>query len=256
MAERPIVVTGAGGRLGRLLRRVWGEEAALWLTRADWDIGRDLPPALPPGGVVLDLAGVTRGAVEANAAIAAEVAAMARARDARLIHVSSAAVYPGGPGLMSEDRRPDPPSPYGAAKLAAESAVRAAHPQPAILRLGNVAGADAVLGGGARPRLLDPVEGQPGGPVRSYIGPILLAQSLRRRCALPLPALLNLAQPHEVAMAGLMTAAGLDWRFGPARGGTLARVVLDTARAEALLPLPPATPSGLVAEWRALGGWP
>ncbi|MBD3766114.1 MAG: sugar nucleotide-binding protein, partial [Rhodobacterales bacterium] len=113
-----------GGRLGRLLRRVWGEGAALWLTRADWEIGRGPAPALPGGGVVLDLAGVTRGAVEQNATIASAVAAMARARGARLIHVSSAAVYPGGPGLMDEDCAPDPPSSYGSAKLAAERVVQ------------------------------------------------------------------------------------------------------------------------------------
>lgn len=258
---RPLIVIGAGGRIGRLLQLVWRREA-VWLGRAEWDILTRPALALPQGAVILDLAGVIRGDVGLNSQLADAVGRMARATKAQVIHLSSASVYPGGPADMTEATTPAPPSPYGESKLVAEAVLRGYLPDALILRVGNIAGADAVLGPrGPGEIVLDPVPNGGGGPVRSYIGPLVLARALADLCdhALrgdPLPPLMNLSQPGPVAMACLMDAAGLEWRFGPLRDGVLARVALSTALQSTYLTLPEATAPGLVDELRAVKGWP
>lgn len=258
---RPLVVTGAGGRIGRLLRQLW-PGPALWLSRAEWDV-LGVPPELPQGAVILDLAGVTRGDFTLNPRLAAGIGRAAQTAGAKVIHLSSAAVYPGGPGEMDEATPIAPPSAYGASKQQAEGILRHLCPDATILRLCNVAGIDAVLG--PRPIgqaiLLDPVPGGIRGPVRSYIGPVVLADALWALCCAgaqdaPLPLVMNLCQPGEIAMAELMDAAGLEWTFGPPRPGVVARVVLSTARQSAHLVLPTATAETLLADLRHLGGWP
>jgi dTDP-4-dehydrorhamnose reductase len=81
-----------------------------------------------------------------NAAGAAHVAAAAHARGARLVHLSSDAVFAGdlGRGLREEDPL-DPVTPYGATKAAAETAVAAAHPGAALVRT------SLLFGGPGRP---------------------------------------------------------------------------------------------------------
>ena len=178
--------------------------------------------------------------------LTAAVCAAARAgRAGHVFVMSSAAVYAPGPLPLAETTPPGPVNPYGASKLAAEAAAVAALSGSAtgltILRLANLAGADALLGNAkpGRTVTLDPVAGQAGGPERSYIGPRLLAQVLaalllRAAQGGGLPAVLNVAQQPPVAMADLLTASGQDWCFGPPRAGTVARVVLDTDRLAAL----------------------
>lgn len=267
MSDAPATILGASGRLGRLMQHVAGETAGgglplRYLRRSDWDIGVSPPPVLGPGPV-LDLAGVTRRPPDENPGIATEVALAARRAGARLLHVSSAAVYPGGEMDMAEDQGLAPPSPYGRSKMAAEAQVRAICPDAVILRLGNVAGADALLGGlvEGRPARLDPVPGQDGGPIRSYIGPRTLAGVLQNLLILAsagadLPPVINIAQPGEVSMASLLEARGHPWHFSPAREGVVARVVLDTRRLQSIMPVAPVSAPGLVAELDQMAGWP
>ncbi|QYC42323.1 dTDP-4-dehydrorhamnose reductase [Nonomuraea coxensis DSM 45129] len=59
---------------------------------------------------------------------------------ARLVHVSSDAVFSGRAVTYAEDAEPDPISPYGAAKAAAEVAVRAIHPAAAVVRTSLIIG--------------------------------------------------------------------------------------------------------------------
>lgn len=262
-----VVVVGATGKIGRVLRAVWGPEAAIWQARQDvpghvlWDpLGANCPVSLRDS-VVICLAGVTRGdALGLNTDLAL---AVMRAADvggaARVLVASSAAIYAPSDRDMAEADAPDPPSPYGRAKAAMEAAVLAA-PGPArcLLRIGNVVGADALIGGArpGQPVVLDPVPGAEGGPLRSWIGPVTLARVLRDLCAIrDLPPVLNVAQPGPVRMAALLEAAGIDWRFGPARPGVVGRATLDVDRLSGLLEtlLPAATPRGLIAEWRGLG---
>ena len=179
---------------------------------------------------------------------------------------SSAAVYGVSETDFNEDSVCAPVNAYGAAKLKMERAALAWHrsagagaPGLTLLRIGNIAGLDALLGG-AKPGLavvLDPVAGQATGPVRSYIGPMTLASVLTRLARLAasgaaLPEVLNVAAPAPVGMAELLRATGLAWHFGPPNPAVIARVALDTALLQGLVPLPStaATPSAMVAEWQ------
>jgi DNA-binding MarR family transcriptional regulator len=123
-----------------------------------------------------------------------------------------------------------------------------------LLRIGNVVGADALLGprtdGG--PVVLDPVPGRDGGPLRSWIGPVTLARVLAALCRMAcedrLPSLLNLATAPPLPMADLLDAAGRAWRYGPPNPAVVPAAVLSAERLAALYPLPEARAGGLVAE--------
>ena len=82
---------------------------------------------------------------ETTADGAAHVALAAAATGARLVHVSSDAVFSGTAPGYDETRRPDPVSPYGAAKAAAETAVKGITPGAIIART------SLIIGGGGSP---------------------------------------------------------------------------------------------------------
>lgn len=263
----PVVVVGATGRIGRALRAVWGPQAAVWQARRDvpghvtWDpLGGNCPIPLRDSVVICLAGGARADALDLNAALALAVMRAADAGGAaRVLVASSAAVYPPSDRDMAEGDAPDPQSPYGRAKAAMEVAVLAA-PGPArsLLRIGNVVGADALIGG-ARPGVpvvLDPVPGADGGPLRSWIGLVTLARVLWKLCDIAdLPPVLNVAQPGPLRMAALLEAAGIPWSYGPARPGVVGRATLDVTRLSGLSEphLPAATAEGLIAEWRGLG---
>lgn len=274
-----VVVTGGGGRVGRLLRAALdgqglGGLPVLWHGRRPgpgvdlaWDIGRQDPPALPEGAMVLHLAGRVSGTEDEladNALSAREVASWVQGRG-WILAMSSAAVYAPAPRDLTEQDPPAPPSAYGRAKLAAEKALLQATKGQglALLRLANLAGGDVLFGNirAGLPITLDPIPGQAGGPIRSYIGPVTLARALAGlighvRAGRVLPPVLNLAQPGAVAMADVLRAAGANWQFGPPRAGAVPRVTLDSSLLQSLVPLPPATASTLVAEIAAVTGGP
>lgn len=269
MAEPVLIVTGAGGRIGRLLRQQWEASPPrrcrpVFLTRQDWDIGHGPVPAhLPDRGLVLDLA-ARRDAddLAANPETAAHVARFAAAGGHDLVHMSSAAVYAGGPWPLTETAPTVPHSAYGASKLAAEAAVRSECPEALVLRLANLAGADALSAVPAgQVVMLDPIAQGARGPVRSYIGPVTLATVLAALCDRRAEGglagmILNLAQPGPIAMADLLDAQGRPWQFGAPRPGVLDQMIVATDRLEALLPLPGATAAGLAHEMRLCTGWP
>jgi dTDP-4-dehydrorhamnose reductase len=110
---------------------------------------------------VLALAGEVRPDAVVNAAYrqsdwevtadgGAHAALAAVAAGARLVHVSSDAVFSGAAPAYDETARPDPVSPYGAAKAAAETAVRAIAPGAVIARTSLIVGDD----GGSGPERL------------------------------------------------------------------------------------------------------
>jgi dTDP-4-dehydrorhamnose reductase len=74
------------------------------------------------------------------------VALAAAADDVRLVHVSSDAVFHGRTQPYAETSSPDPVTPYGAAKAAAETAVRGVHPASVIART------SLIIGDGDSPR--------------------------------------------------------------------------------------------------------
>lgn len=287
-AAEQIVVTGAAGRIGRLLHLVWAQAgspapgAVLWTSRQKggvvWHLGHAAPP-LPAKAVFVHLAAVLRGPhLDQNATMTEAVCRTAIASGARHVFVvSTAAVYRPGADL-AETAALGPVSAYGQAKLEAERVAErrlcdSGGPGLTVLRIGNLAGADALLGGlrAGHVAVLDPVAtpvqmgGQAGGPLRSYIGPGVLAQVLaaliqRAMTGAPLPRVLNLAQPGVVAMADLLTAAGHPWRFGPVNPAVIPVMGLAVGSLASLVPaalLPPATAPGLLADLRRLQGlWP
>lgn len=266
-----ICVLGATGRLGAILRRHWvlaPDQPVLWQARSGsvpdaaagwlaWDMLSEPWPSgvALPEGVVLNLAGVTGGdanALAANVDLGLAGCEAARISGARHVFLcSSSAVYGRGSAkqhTLGENDVPQPANPYGEAKLRMEEAALewASHPgRPGLtlLRIGNVLGADALIGGVRQGRIvtLDPVPGQPEGPMRSYIGPRSLASVLWRLAELAqagaaLPPVLNIAAPLPVGMAELLEAGGISWQWGPHNPAVLARLVLDTTLLEALCP--------------------
>lgn len=263
-----MIVTGAGGKLGRLLRAAWGETpdegiCPVWTGRGkdmevQWDILSGPVPSLPRGAVVLHLAGVVRGTDDQlrrnSAMVAPLLQACQQIRARALLFVSTAAVYGTGPNLANEDDQPAPASAYGLAKATAERvAFGQAEIAVSVLRLGNVPGADALLGlrSDDADIILDPVSGRDGGPVRSWIGPRSLANVIAALSKLDLPPILNVAAGPPLPMAALLQASGRRWRYGPPNPLVVADAVMDTRRLQALVPVPTTTAVDLAAqaEW-------
>ena len=282
------VVLGSTGRAGNFLHRAWSgghvspPGPVYWQTRAapraenslSWDILTEPPPDLSGARVLINLAGATAGSpqlVEANTALALKSLEAAAARGlAHVFIASSAAVYGAGEQSHAEPEVLAPVSDYGRAKAEMEAAVlRWAEdagcngPKATLLRIGNIAGADALLGRfrSGCAMVLDQFDDGTG-PVRSYIGPASLAgvlAGLVRRAAQgrPLPQVLNVAAERPVAMSELLEQADIPWSWRPAPPSALPRVVLDTARLAGLGLAPGAiTARAMVSEWRALLGNP
>lgn len=77
-----------------------------------------------------------------NADGAANVAVAAARAGARLVHVSSDAVFGGRPAPYTESDHPAPVNAYGAGKAAAETAVQAVHADAVIVRTSLIIGDD------------------------------------------------------------------------------------------------------------------
>ena len=269
-----VLCLGATGRLGGMLRRGWRSDTRLkplWQGRRGipagngirLDILRDpgaLEAACQASDVILCLAGVTPSP-DAELSLNTEIALAVQdaAGHRPLLLASSAAVYGRAGGLCREDATPRPAAPYGAAKLAMERAVLARGDTTTCLRIGNVAGADQILGRATKgePLVLDRF---PNGrtPARSYVGPATLARILADLCLAAgagraLPPVLNLASPGAVEMGALLDAADHPWRPRPAPPEAIAEVRLDTAALGRFTRLDPdaGRPERLVAEWRA-----
>ena len=318
----PVLILGASGRIGQVLRHQVGAGAAmstelLWrwqARRAPQSVaGKELvdthswrlldpltaPDALAKAAVgtraILCLAGPVpggRAGADADPELLRQHSALALAtldtaarvgeQSGKPPHVflaSSAAVYGAATGLLREDQPLTPLSPYGVAKADMEAVAmeRAAELgiSMTLLRIGNVAGLDAILGGWRPGFCLDWL---PTGlsPRRSYIGVVRLAAVLvlllwwPERAGSsdewsPLPQILNIAQPGLVEMAALLSAADLPYERRPARVGAIGEVALDVSRLSNLVMpmaacadiyegpiLPQADPVDLVAEARVL----
>lgn len=281
VARPRLLVIGGTGRLGRLLQRAFATPSGagvqpVWQTRGAPGPGTWLrvdpltePDALAAAAaradVILHLAGAVSGGPEGLARHTDLALATVRAAGGRPVFVaSSAAVYGAGPPPdpergWSEADPCRPASRYGAAKCAMEQAV-AGCPGVTVLRIGNVAGADALFGHAAPDggRVLDCfADGST--PRRSYIGPRALTRALARLTRIAgaggvLPQTLNLALPGVVSMDGLLDAAGARWQIRPAPGGAIAEVRLDVSRAVGLglIPAAPARAPMIVGDLRGL----
>jgi len=283
-ARTPILLTGASGRVGRMVCHHWPAVAPdLALTpqyRRDaphgallWDPG-DGPGALLARmdrtgerfGAVVALAGVTPGPgrdPSLNREIAeATLEGAWRAGVRRVLLASSSAVYGPGDGRPFDEEAPCAPvNAYGDAKRDMEEACapwRARGLDICCLRIGNVAGADALLLNLGRAGPDTPVRidrfADGGGPVRSYVGPATLAAVLATLCRAPgpLPRVLNVASPAPMAMTALADAAGARVEMRPAPDGAHQRITLDCSRLAARHGFGPrdGTAAEMIRQWQ------
>jgi dTDP-4-dehydrorhamnose reductase len=177
----------------------------------------------------------------------AHVAEAARVVGARLVHLSSDAIFAGRPAPYPDDARPDPVHDYGRAKAAAEQVVAAADPAAVLVRTSIVYATDRLA-----PCQLDVLDALAGrtamrfftDEVRSVVEVDDLAAALWHLATRELDrsGTLNVAGPEPVDRAGfarLIAAwSGLDPGGVPTavlEGSGLVRpgrVVLDTTVAE------------------------
>ncbi|WP_328473941.1 sugar nucleotide-binding protein [Actinoplanes sp. NBC_00393] len=157
-----VLITGATGSLGR---RVLARAAAAGLQpvgasfrSGPADVRMDIRDPgevrrvlgeVRPEVIIHTAAGRDRGDWPATADGAAHVAVAAADLGVRLVHVSSDAIFSGRAVDYDEQALPDPVYAYGAAKAAAETAVRAVLPSAAVVRtsliLGDGNGAHEIL---------------------------------------------------------------------------------------------------------------
>lgn len=265
------LILGASGRIGRMLRHQGlAGIAPLWQFRraseySDSIIFDPLKGGMPQVrcNTVLCLLGVVKGSpldLQLNRDLAEAALRIGVASGARRVFLTStAAVYGRAESPLSEDAPSQPLGEYGRAKVEMEDAALRLAAQinmpVTFLRIGNVAGADALLG---QPEsaaiILDRfADGQ--GPRRSYIGPrdlaaVVAALLARAAAGQDLPAILNLSLPGVVAMADLLQAAGRSFAWRPAPESALPLVALDTTRLAQIVPLPDASAMRIVADWQ------
>lgn len=274
-----LLIVGGSGNLGTVLRAGWpsqgpiparwqarGDRGGGWLRFAPLDDPRAFAKAAEGARAILNLAGVVRGdggALAANTTLAQAAVGAARASGVpRVLVASSAAVYGGSAERLAETTWCHPQTPYGHAKLAMEQAIdrerdRSGGPEICVLRIGNVAGADQLLGqrpADGRRQLALAADGRP--PRRSYLGPGALARAIAGLAVAPspLPPVLNLSSLRAVGMDDLLGRAGIDWLPVAADPPPLARVELDCGLAAGFLPQGALDQdaAAIVADWRAV----
>ena len=247
-----LFVTGLGGQLGSELGRrapgagweVSGIVGSAQLDVRDAAAVRDAVAAAHPDVVVHTAYRQDDAAI--NVEGTRSVAAAAVAAGARLVHISSDVVFAGtGTRALTEDDDPDPVTPYGASKLAAE---RLCPPQALIVRTSLLFG--GVGGGRITPQERMAIEAADGvremtfftDEVRCPIAVSDLAAALLEL------AVLDVAGPLHVAGADALTRHefaqlvcarhGRDpaaLRGAPGGPERPKRIVLDCSRARALL---------------------
>jgi dTDP-4-dehydrorhamnose reductase len=152
-----------------------------------------------------------------NADGAAYVALAAQHVGARLVHVSSDAIFNGASGYYTEDDVPTPINPYGAAKAAAETVVKALVPSAAIVRTSLVIGDEAYK---HVRMVLDMLTGKNDGAlftdeIRCPIHVTDLANSLLELASLPYAGVINVAGPEACSRYELGKLIAQRWGYDP-----------------------------------------
>lgn len=166
---------------------------------------------------------------------------------ARLVHLSTDVVHGGRPQSYVDDEPPTPISVYGAAKAAAETAVRLVHPAAAVVRTSLIIGDER----SKQIRFcLDAISGKV--PITLFADEIRcpvavddLARTVRELAESDYAGLLNVAGPEAVSRVELGGLVARHYGLGPAYvpSGTIAasglvrpaEVRLDITRAAGLL---------------------
>jgi dTDP-4-dehydrorhamnose reductase len=187
---------------------------------------------------------------EVTADGAAHVATAAAEAGARLVHLSSDIVHGGRSTPYGDDEPPSPATVYGAAKAAAETAVRLVAPTAAIVRTSLIVGSDA----SQQVRLcLDMIEGRVPGAlfvdeIRCPVDVGDLAQACLELAGNEYAGRINVAGPEAVSRAELGRIIAVHHGLDPERvpvttiaGSGLVRsaqIRLDVTRAGVLLRTP------------------
>jgi dTDP-4-dehydrorhamnose reductase len=166
-----VVMVGAGGQLGRELRKVLPEDTTVALERSDLDVcdGEAVTTRLKALGpeVIINAAADNRvdaaetapaDAVGVNVLGAASLARASRDLDAFLIQVSTDYVFDGcAKRPYTEEDVPNPLGAYGRSKLAGELMVRTIAPRHAVVRTSGLyaAGGTRAKGGSFIDRVLE-----------------------------------------------------------------------------------------------------
>ncbi len=153
MSRPRLLVTGASGFLGATVMqqaRAHYDVLGTYLTHAcagavaldirDGHAVRRLCRAFQPQAIVHTA--YEKSSTDVIVAGSARIAEAATAQGARLVHLSSDLIFDGTRGRYSEADAPAPLLAYGAAKLAAEEAVRAACPAAVLVRTSLIYGLD------------------------------------------------------------------------------------------------------------------
>lgn len=260
--QKRILLVGSGGRIGRMISYNWtqmlpsGQSFIRQGRVQDWPTDSSSLQWDPANGVAalctwvdrfgpIDVMFILSGVVPApgcdlslNTTIAQTCLDGAKAAGIRRVLLSSSsAVYGAYKNLpYKETDYTKPVNAYGEAKLTMEALGRSYVTddfEVSALRIGNVAGADALLLNRAkatadRPLLIDRFQ-DGSGPSRSYIGPKTLArvcQTLTTTLS-RLPAVINVAAPEPLKMEELAIAANIPWTYKPAPSTAHQNITLD-----------------------------
>ena len=265
---------GASGRVGRLITSTWANYDSPWHSvplqyrdaptpfhsrNIPWDVA-DGPDGLLKwmdrfGALetLIVMAGVTPATASdmtLNTLIAkAYLDAASVAGIKRVLLASSSAVYGFGDGSpMSETHSCAPVNTYGKSKLDMETmALNVAadtNMEICCLRIGNIAGADALLLNASKataetPLIIDRFP-DGAGPLRSYIGPTQAGDVLAQLACHQgtLPHVLNLAGTAPIHMEELAIAASLPWRYATAPKTSHQSITLDCSVLISLIDMP------------------
>ena len=286
MPQKPqrkrVLILGANGKLGKLLRRAWRlcppeDICANWVSRTQttgdeiiWAPGDPIERLGSADGVLALWGGAPEspGFPENNKELAVLAMQIARAAGAQIvIHCSSIAVYGTRPAdPLSESNPCLANGAYGRSKMEMEQAIndrsRADPDGPAVcvLRLGNVVGADSLRNAliGRNPVILDRfLDGR--GPIRSYIAAGDLARVFEAVLSCSgqrVPELLNVAAPEPIHMEQLVREAGKGFEWRPAPDGATQSVVMDTSRLMKFADdrIVCRTPKAMIEDWRQMTG--
>lgn len=282
-----VLVLGATGRVGTLLRRSWEQETLqddnvvlTFQTRKtqharsgdlEWNILDPFPVQNPDAAAfdcMIVLAGVVPGPhadLGLNTPIGqASVNAAAQLKIPRMLLASTSAVYgTHSDAPLAEDALLMPVNDYGHAKRTMEQTclkqANALGIELCCLRIGNVAGADALVCNGTaldqgETLTLDQFE-DGGTPIRSYIGPHSFARVLMSlaRTSQPLPNTLNIAAPQPVSMHALAQAAGFPVTLRPAKNSAHQHITLNCTALTKLHRFNPieTQPREIIRQWRS-----
>lgn len=189
-------------------------------------------------------------AIRLNVTTARNVAMAARTVGARLVHVSTDAVYDGEGALHSENEKPAPRSVYAKTKLEAETAVLVVDPGAAVARV-NFFGEGAFPGGLANWLITElSAQRKVNGFSDVYFSPMFvgdLASALLCLAETVYSGVINVGGDERLSKYEFAMHLATVWRFDP---GLIAPVHLAEARMAAPRPI---DSSMLVDRARSLG---